>query len=268
MFGSGFEAAEQGPLNFCVKREALFTLWQQSRSDGLRISPAIPNASPSTATPPDGQRVSNITEWGLRMHQRPATASRLGRRLTTPENRRRRRITAEDIFAYTYAVLHDPEYREKYAVDLLREFPAPAPARRLPRLESAWARKLLDLHIGFESAKPYLLERVEKSGPAGKPVLRADKGARSHHPRRQHRTHRRPRIRLAIPRLGSRSALEWVLDQYKERKPRDPTIAARFDTYRFAGHKERVIDLLQRVCTVSVETARIVERMSEIAETG
>ena len=60
-------------------------------------------------------------------------------------------------------------------------------------------------------------------------------------------------------RLGSRSALEWVLDQYKERKPRDPTIAARFNTYRFADHKERVIDLLQRVCTVSVETMRIVE---------
>ena len=68
-------------------------------------------------------------------------------------------------------------------------------------------------------------------------------------------------------RLGSRSALEWVLDQYKERKPRDPTIAARSNTYRFADHKERVIDLLQRVCTVSVETMRVVERMDEISET-
>ena len=62
-------------------------------------------------------------------------------------------------------------------------------------------------------------------------------------------------------RLGSRSALEWVLDQYKERKPRDPTIAAKFNTYRFADYKERVIDLLQRVCTVSVETMAIVDGM-------
>ena len=59
--------------------------------------------------------------------------------------------------------------------------------------------------------------------------------------------------------LGSRSALEWVLDQYKERKPRDPTIRERFNTYRFADHKERVIDLLQRVCTVSVKTYRITD---------
>ncbi len=44
--------------------------------------------------------------------------------------------------------------------------------------------------------------------------------------------------------LGSRSALEWVLDQYKERTPRDPTIRERFNTYRFADHKEKVIDIL------------------------
>lgn len=31
-------------------------------------------------------------------------------------------------------------------------------------------------------------------------------------------------------RLGNRSALDWVLDQHKERKPKDPTIRARFDT--------------------------------------
>ena len=38
--------------------------------------------------------------------------------------------------------------------------------------------------------------------------------------------------------LGNRSALEWVLDQYKEKKPRDPTIRERFNTYRFADYKE------------------------------
>ncbi len=62
-------------------------------------------------------------------------------------------------------------------------------------------------------------------------------------------------------RLGNRSALAWVLDQYKEKKPSDPTIAERFDTYRFADYKEHVIDLLARVCTVSVETMRIVAQM-------
>ena len=53
-----------------------------------------------------------------------------------------------------------------------------------------------------------------------------------------------------------------MLDQYKERKPRDATIRERFNTYRFADHKERVIDLLQRVCTVSVKTMEVVDDMA------
>ena len=61
--------------------------------------------------------------------------------------------------------------------------------------------------------------------------------------------------------LGNRCALDWVLDQYKEKKPKDPTIREKFDTYRFADHKERVIDLLARVTAVSVDTVRIVAAM-------
>ena len=40
-------------------------------------------------------------------------------------------ITVEQIFAYTYAVLHDPVYRDNYAVDLTSGAPAAAPLSRL-----------------------------------------------------------------------------------------------------------------------------------------
>ncbi|MFC2131549.1 hypothetical protein ACFLSQ_08960 [Bacteroidota bacterium] len=53
------------------------------------------------------------------------------------------------------------------------------------------------------------------------------------------------------------------MDQYKEKKPRDPTIREKFNTYRFADYKEKVIDLLMRVTTVSVETMRIVKLMTK-----
>ena len=107
----------------------------------------------------EGERVSNITEWGLRQFR---------------EHYGDESITAEDIFAYTYAALHDPAYRETYAVDLLREFP------RLPFHEdfASWVRLgqgLLDLHIGFENAEPYSLKRMDKDGAAGKATLKADK---------------------------------------------------------------------------------------------
>mgnify|MGYP006179736521 CR=1 FL=1 len=66
-------------------------------------------------------------------------------------------------------------------------------------------------------------------------------------------------------RLGNRSGLEWVLDQHKEKTPRDPTIRARFNTYRFADYREQVIELLRRVTTVSVETMKIVNGLPTLS---
>ncbi len=207
----------------------------------------------------DGDRISNITDWGLRRinnHYRESWGKDFSK--IYPDG-----ISAEDIFAYTYAVLHDPVYRHDYRVDLLREFP------RLPLYHDfdTWAemgRELLDLHINFESADPYPLQRRDTDKPATRPMLRANKSDKE-----------RGVIVIddqttlsGVPesawryQLGTRSALEWVLDQYKEKKPRDPTIRERFNAYRFADHKERVIDLIRRVCTVSVKTMDVVDDMA------
>ena len=206
----------------------------------------------------DGKRVSNITEWGIDRingHYRREWGDDF-ETLAGPEG-----ITAEQIFAYTYAVLHDPVYRHDYAVDLLREFP------RLPLYPDFlhWAemgQQLLDLHIGFESAEPYQLERHNRDGVnPTRAILRPDK-------ERGTITLDERTTLTDIPekaweyRLGSRSALEWVLDQYKEKKLKDRTIREKFNTYRFSDHKERVIDLLRLVCTVSVATMEIVDGMA------
>jgi len=126
------------------------------------------------------------------------------------------------------------------------------------------------LHIGYEGVAPFALTRTDvpdaKARAAGlqpKAMLRADPAAGS--------------IALdsettlsGIPaeawtyKLGNRSAIDWVLDQYKEKKPKDPTIREKFDTYRFADYKDKVIDLLARVTTVSVETVQLVQLMKEI----
>ena len=123
------------------------------------------------------------------------------------------------------------------------------------------------LHIGYETVEPFALtgidvpdEKVRASGQSPKPSLKADKDA--------------GRIVIdsettlnGIPaaawryQLGNRCALEWVLDQHKEKKPKDPTIRAKFDTYRLADHKERVIELLMRVTTVSVRAVAIIDVM-------
>ena len=102
-----------------------------------------PNACPSTVIQKDGERVSNITEWGLRQFR---------------EHYGDDDITAEDVFAYTYAALHAPIYREIYAVDLRREFPH-LPFHDDFRGFVRMGQELLDLHIGFESVEPWPLLR-------------------------------------------------------------------------------------------------------------
>jgi predicted helicase len=44
----------------------------------------------------------------------------------------------------------------------------------------------------------------------------------------------------------------------------DPTIAEKFNTYKFADYKEQVIDLLTRICTVSVKTMQIIQVMEKL----
>jgi hypothetical protein len=73
---------------------------------------------------------------------------------------------------------------------------------------------------------------------------------------------RRPSSPASRPRPSSTSSgLDWILDQYKEKTPRDPTIREKFNTYRFADYKEKVVDLIGRVTRVSVETMAITQAM-------
>jgi len=226
-----------------------------------------------------GNRSDNITDWALKQFRdryksvppspQPSPASGRGGKAKRGAGDARV-IGKEDIFHYVYAVLHDPVYREKYAQNLKREFP------RIPFYAdfwqwADWGRQLMDLHIGYESIEPWPLARLDtpdekarKNGATPKALLKANKDTGS--------------IALdsettlnGIPpeawdyKLGNRSALEWILDQYKEKTPKDPTIRARFNTYRFADYKDKVIDLLARVTRVSVDTQAIVAAMKGAA---
>ena len=53
-------------------------------------------------------------------------------------------------------------------------------------------------------------------------------------------------------------------DQHKEERPRDPTIAAKINTYRFADYKESMIASLTKVVRVAVETVEITKTITQI----
>ena len=257
MFGADLKRPNK-VINFCVNRKHFYALATDMPSDFHFTGDT--QCLPLYRYTDEGERVLNITEWGI-ARVNAYYRKRWGRHFEAAAGGAS--IGAEDIFAYAYAALHDPVYRHDYQVDLLREFP------RLPLYADfdLWAKighKLLDLHINFMDAEPYPLERIDGPNPPSKVMLRANaKDKESGVIRIDDQT-----ALSGVPpaawryRLGSRSALEWVLDQHKERKPRDAAIRERFDAYRFAAHKERVIDLLMRVCTVSVATMDLVDDMA------
>ena len=213
-----------------------------------------------------GVWVDNITDWALKQFKAHYTRAAMG----SAPRRKFSAITKEAIFHYCYAVLHDPVYREKYAQNLKREFP------RIPFYGTAladfwtwaaWGEALMQLHIGYENVAPFALSRTDipddKARAAGlspKALLRGDSAAGSITLDSETTLRGVPPEAWAY-KLGNRCALDWVLDQYKEKKPKDPTIREKFDTYRFADYKEKVIDLLARVTTVSVETMKLVDAM-------
>lgn len=197
-----------------------------------------------------GDRTENITNWALEQFRKQY---------------KDKFITKESIFHYVYAVLHHPAYRAKYALNLKREFP------RIPYYADfwqwqRWGSRLMELHLGFEEVAPYPLQREDLDPSATRKAVAPRLLARKESGVIEVDT--LTTLRGVPPevweyRLGTYTALEWVLERYKEKTPKDPTIREKFNTYRFADYKEKVIELLARVCAVSVETMKVIESMPE-----
>jgi len=197
-----------------------------------------------------GQKIDNITHTALDLFRK---------------HYQNNEITKQDIFHYVYAVLHNPHYLKKYELNLKRDFP------RIPFYVdffqwANWGKQLMDLHLNYETAEPYPLKRQDlKISQSPKVKLKADKEQGLILIDDNTMLSETPAIAWEY-KLGNRSALEWILDQYKEKKIKDDTVREQFNTYRFADYKEQVIELLSRVCTVSIETVKITKNMKNLVE--
>lgn len=90
-------------------------------------------------------RRENITDWSLQQY----------RNYYQDDS-----ITKWDIFHYTYAVLHHPVYRERYAANLKRELP------RIPytpdfHIFAKAGKRLAEIHVNYEQQPEYPLKFIE-----------------------------------------------------------------------------------------------------------
>ncbi|MFN8378109.1 MAG: type ISP restriction/modification enzyme [Anaerolineae bacterium] len=169
-------------------------------------------------------------------------------------------ISKWGIFHYVYALLHHPGYRERYAGNLKRELPR-IPLAPAFRDFAAAGQQLAALHVGYETVTPYpLKERWQPGVPATWKVekmrLSADKSEL---------VVNRALTLQGIPpqvfdyRLGSRSALDWVIDQYQVTTDARSGITS--DPNKYSEDERYIVELVKRVVAVSVETVAIVERL-------
>jgi predicted helicase len=190
------------------------------------------------------QRRENLTGWALQQFR---------------AHYRNESISKWDIFHYIYALLHHPAYREKYAANLKRELPRLPFAPDFRGFAAAGAR-LAEIHVHYEDQPEYPLTRVETPGlplnwRVEKMKLSPDKSALRYN----------DFLTLTgIPpevygyKLGNRSALEWVIDQYKVHTDKRSGILS--DPNR-AGDPQYIVRLLGQVITVSLETMKIVQSL-------
>lgn len=164
-------------------------------------------------------------------------------------------ISKEDIFHYIYALLHHPGYRERYAANLKRELPRIPFTPDFAAFASA-GRELARLHVQYESLDPWpLTEVIEKSAPYSEHVVKMKLSAD-----KQSLWVNESLTLAGIPpeafeyRLGSRSALEWIVDQYQVKGESDPN---REDDPGY------IVRLVGQVVRVSVETVRIVNALPD-----
>ena len=190
-------------------------------------------------------RRENITDWALaefRTHYADDT------------------ITKWDIFHYNYGLLHHPEYREKYEANLKRDLP------HIPFTKDFWGfakagAQLADLHVNYESQPEYdklkfiqtpdtpLDWRVEKM------KLSKDKTQIVYN---NFLTLDGIPSKVFDYRLGTRSALEWVIDQYRVKTDKRSGIVN--DPNR-PDDPQYIVKLIGKVITVSVETVDIIDNL-------
>ena len=132
---------------------------------------------------------------------------------------------------------------------------------------------LADLHLNYESAERYPLDweatrtpvsyRVEKMLPQGKTdTEQGNYKVFSSLKYNESLTLRGIPERAFAYRLGNRSALEWIVDQYRVKTDKRSGIT--HDPNGYSNDEQYILQLIERVITVSLRTVDIVDELSRL----
>lgn len=173
-------------------------------------------------------------------------------------------LNEEDTFYYVYGVLHSNEYKMLYSSDLNKAM------ARIPLLKNKEqyvdiGRKLIQLHLNYENQKKW--ESVEVQIHENEPDYRVKK---MKHPKKGDLetiiyndciTIKNIPIEAYGYIVNGRSAIEWIIDQYRVKTDKKSGIID--DPNEFSDDPKYILNLLLSIITVSMKTLELIEELPE-----
>jgi predicted helicase len=229
---------------------------------------------PSQNQPLGLDAVIDVDEWGYRRIDNVTDAALADYRASFGDQ-----VTKNEIFYYTYGLLHSPHYRQMFAADLKKMLP------RIPKVSTredfeAFAEAglmLADVHVNYETVEPYPLNEIIKGMWSHDDrelwrVVKMKWRSKSDRSAIVYNSH----ITLeGIPDeahryvLGPRTALDWLIDRYRVTTDKNSGIVNDPNDWCDDHDDTRyIIELIKRITTVSIETVKIVDALPELDLTG
>lgn len=186
-------------------------------------------------------------------------------------------ITKEDIFYYTYGLLHSEEYRTRYADNLTKELP------RIPcvkKAEDFWAfskagRDLAHWHLNYETVEPYKAT-LDTGATAYNQLTSEDfyvekmkfakKGEKGTVVYNKRITIKDIPLEAYDYVVNGKPALEWVMERQGVSLHKDSGIVNDANDWAIEtmNNPAYPLELFLRVITVSLETMKIVKALPKL----
>lgn len=186
-------------------------------------------------------------------------------------------ITKEDIFYYTYGLLHSEEYRTRYADNLTKELP------RIPcvkKVEDFWVfakagRDLAHWHLNYETVEPYKATLDTGSTPYSQlsaedfyveKMKFAKKGEKGMVIYNKRITIKDIPLEAYDYVVNGKPALEWVMERQGVSTHKDSGIVNNANDWAIEtmNNPAYPLELFLRVITVSLETMKIVKSLPKL----
>ena len=181
-------------------------------------------------------------------------------------------ISKEDIFWYTYGILHSPEYKSRFATNLKKMVPRIPFAADFEAFRAA-GYSLGQLHLNYENSEQYPLTEDANR------VVMEDSDYSVHKMAFGKTDGKKDKSKIVVNSqltlseipleaydyiVNGKSAIEWIMERYAKSRPGESGITN--DPNKWSTNPRYIVELLKQIVRVSCESVEIIKSLPPINE--